>query len=177
MRTARSGRGPLPEDAGAFKKGERPGENGVDTKTIPKGDAATMVIRNCYFHGWKQPGQIGNLAAVNLKENVHVTVENCLFRDNEIAFRLRGATKGLGAKVAIRDCAIYDGEVGVRMENQIKDLKIQGLGFGAGVGKKYHAAGGGAGAGYENTGEHQAPAFAELLKKGFAAFRAGHSTV
>src|SRR5262245_1188912 len=54
--------GPLPDDAGTFKKGERPGENGVDTKTIPTGEPATMVIRNCYFHGWKQPGQVGNLA-------------------------------------------------------------------------------------------------------------------
>jgi hypothetical protein len=160
--------GPLPEDAGAFKKGERPGENGVDTKTIPMGDTSTMVIRNCYFYGWKQPGQIGNMAALNLKENVDVTVENCLFRDNEIAFRLRGPTKGSGARVRISDCAIYEGNVGVRMENQIKDLRIHRLGFGTGVRTKYDAAGGGAGAGYENTGEHQAPAFEELLKKGFA---------
>jgi hypothetical protein len=160
--------GPLPDDAGAFKKGERPGENGVDTKTIATGDAATMILRNCYIHGWKQPGQIGNMAGVNLKENAHVVVEHCLFRDNEIAFRLRGATaKGVGAKVEIKDCAIYEGDVGVRMENQIKDLKIHGLGFGAGVKKKYHVAGGAAGAGYENKGERQAPAFEELLKKGF----------
>ena len=164
--------GPLPEDAGAFKKGERPGENGVDTKTIPTGDAGTMDIRNCYFFGWKQPGQIGNMAGVNLKENVYVQVKNCVFRDNEIAFRLRGpTTKGMGAKVEIADCAIYETDVGVRMENQIKDLKIHGLGIGAGVQKKYHSAGGGAGAGYENMGEHPAPAFAELLKKGFASFR------
>lgn len=163
--------GPLPEDAGAFKKGERPGENGVDTKTMPKGDFATMVIRNCYFHGWKQPGQINNLAALNLKENVHVKVENCLCRDNEIAIRLRGPTTRLGAKVEIKDCAIYSGDVGVRMENHIRDLKIQGLGFGPDVRKKYHSAGGGGSPGFENTGEHQAPAFDELLKKGFTRIR------
>ena len=163
--------GPLPEDAGAFKKGERPGENGVDTKTIPKGDAATMIIRNCYFHGWKQPGQIGSMSAVNLKENVFVKVQNCLFRDNEIAFRLRGPTKGVGARVEIKDCAVYACDVGVRMENQIKDLKIEGLGFGPDVRKKYHSAGGGAAAGFENKGEHKAPAFDELLKKGFTGVR------
>jgi hypothetical protein len=161
--------GPLPEDAKAFKKGERPGENGVDTKTMPAGPAATMLIRNCYFHGWKQPAQIGSLAAVNLKENVHVRVENCLFKGNEIAFRLRGPTSRPGARVTISNCAVYDSEVGVRMENKIADLKIDRLGFGAGVRKKYHAAGGGAGPGYENRGEYQAPAFEQLLSKGFRA--------
>jgi hypothetical protein len=159
--------GPLPADAGTFKKGERPGENGVDTKTMPKGPLCTMTIRNCYMHGWNQPAQIDNMAAVNLKENVHVQVKHCLFRDNEIAFRLRGPTKKGGAKVEIMDCAIYDCKVGVRMEDKIENLKISGLAFGPGVGKKYHQAGGGIGPGYENKGEHQAPAFEELLKKGF----------
>ncbi len=165
--------GALPEDAGEFKKGERPGENGVDTKTLPKGEPATMVIRNCYFYGWKQPGQISSMAALNLKENVYVKVENCLFRDNEIAFRLRGPTKGAGAKVEIKDCAIYAGDVGVRMEDKIKNLKITGLGFGPEVRKKYHAAGGGAGPGFENHGENTAPAFEELLKKGFGRVQPG----
>jgi hypothetical protein len=160
--------GPLPADAGTFKKGERPGENGVDTKTRPKGPPSELVIRNCYIHGWNQPGQIGNMAALNLKENVKVQVENCLFRDNEIALRLRGPNaRGLGAVVTVHDCAIYDGAVGVRMEDKIHDLKITDLGFGPGVGKKYHMAGG-PGAGYENRGEHQAPAFETLLTKGFA---------
>jgi hypothetical protein len=159
--------GPLPEDAGTFKKGERPGENGVDTKTPAKGERCEMIIRNCYFHGWNQPAQIGNVAAVNLKENVHVKVENCVFRDNEIAFRVRGPGKRGGAHVDIRDCAIYDTQVGVRMEDKNENLKIDRLGFGAGVAKKYHKVGGSPGPGYENKGEHQAPAIEQLLKKGF----------
>src|SRR5262249_46545538 len=48
--------GPLPQDAAGFKKGERPGENAVDTKTPPKGERCRLVVRNCYLHGWKQPG-------------------------------------------------------------------------------------------------------------------------
>ena len=46
-------------------------------------------------------------SALNLKENVYVKVENCLFRDNEIAVRVRGQTKRGGAEVAIKNCAIY----------------------------------------------------------------------
>src|SRR5262249_23991882 len=40
--------GPLPADAGGFKKGERPGENAVDTKTKPKGERCRLIVRNCY---------------------------------------------------------------------------------------------------------------------------------
>jgi hypothetical protein len=163
--------GPLPADAGGFRKGERPGENAVDTKTMPGGQPCTLTVRNCYFHGWNQPAQIGNAAALNLKENVRATVERCIFRDNEIAFRLRGPTKRGGAVVEIRDCAVYDGKVGVRMEDGVRDLKIRGLGFGPGVGRKYQAAGGGAGPGYENTGEHEAPPLERLLRKGFPQAR------
>lgn len=158
--------GPLPEDAAGFKKGERPGENGVDTKTPAGGPRSTLIVRNCYMHGWKQPGQIGNMAALNLKENVHARVENCIFRDNEIGFRLRGSTGRGGALVEINNCALYDTKVGVRMENSIENLKINRLGFGPGVERRYHKAGG-PGPGYENRAEYDAPPFELLMKQGF----------
>ena len=82
--------GLLPSDAGGFKKGERPGENAFDSKTQPQGPRCRVTIRNCYLYGWNQPGQIGLLAALNLKENVQARVEHCLFRDNEVCLRLRG---------------------------------------------------------------------------------------
>jgi hypothetical protein len=159
--------GPLPADAGGFKKGERPGENAVDTKTPPDGARCLLTIRNCYFHGFNQPAQISNCAALNLKENVHAKVENCVFRDNEIALRLRGPGKNGGALVEVTDCAIYDAAVGVRAEDQIRDLKITRLGFGPGVTRKYHLVGGRTLPGYENQGEHEAPPPQQLLEKGF----------
>ena len=119
--------GPLAADAGGFKKGERPGENAIDTKTMPKGERCELLVRNCYFHGWNQPAQIGNMAALNIKENVHAKIEHCVLRDNEIAFRLRGPGKRGGALVEIRDCAIYDSEVGVRMEDKVQNVKIVNL--------------------------------------------------
>ena len=163
--------GPMPDDAGNFKKGERPGENAVDTKAVPDGARSTLTVRNCYMHGFKQPAPIANVAALNLKENIHAKIENCLFRDNEIALRLRGPGKRGGALVAIKNCAVYDSAVAVRMEDKIKDLKIEGLGIGAGVEKKYHPVAGGTGSGYENKGEYMAPAFEEVLKKGFSVQR------
>jgi len=160
--------GPLPEDALGFKKGERPGENAVDSKTMPKGPRCQLSMRNCYMHGWKQPGQINLLAALNIKENVHAVIENCLLRDNDVCFRLRGQTVRGGATVAIKDCAVFDSAVGVRMEDKIRDVKIFGLMIGAGMPRLYHMVGGGPFPGYENVGARKAPAWQELLKTGFS---------
>jgi hypothetical protein len=159
--------GPLPDAAGGFQKGQRPGENAFDSKTIAKGPRCAVTIRNCYIHGWNQPGQVDNLAGLNLKENIQARVEHCLFRDNQIALRLRGPGSRGGALVEVRDCAIYDGAVGARLEDRIENLKIDRLAFGAGVQRKYQLAGGGAGKGYENTAELAAPAWTLLLKEGF----------
>lgn len=158
--------GPLPADASGFKKGERPGENAIDTKTPPKGERCVMIVRNCYFHGWNQPAQISNVAALNLKENVLVKVENCVLRDNEIAFRIRGPGAKGGSNVEIKNCAIYDSAVGLRVEDRAENLKIDRLGFGKGVGKKYHILKN-TGPGYENRGEYAAPSVESLLKSGF----------
>jgi hypothetical protein len=158
--------GPLPADAAGFKKGERPGENAIDTKTPPKGARCTLTVRNCYFHGFNQPAQVSNCAALNLKENVHARVEGCVFADNEISLRLRGPGSRGGALVEVRDCAIYRSAVGVRTEDRIRDLKITRLGFGPGVKRKYHPVGGKP-PGYENEGEYEAPPLETLLRKGF----------
>ena len=158
--------GPLPADAASFKKGERPGENAVDTKTMSKGERAQLIIRNCILAGWKQPGQISLMAALNLKENINATVVNCVFLDNEVAFRLRGPTSRKGAWVRIERCAIYRSEVGVRAEDTIANLKIHRLGFGKDVKRQYHTPDCDFGPGYENTGQFVAPAIEEALRKG-----------
>jgi hypothetical protein len=156
---------PLEADLAGFHRGERPGENGIDTK-VAKGERCELIVRNTYFHGWNQPASIGNMAALNLKENVVVTVENCLFRDNEIALRIRGPGDRGGAQVRISRCAIYDSAVGVRLEDRAENLKINRLGFGPNLGRKYHILEKGPGAGYENTGEFAAPPFETALADG-----------
>lgn len=159
--------GPLEADAGGFKRGERPGENAFDSKTPPSGPRPKITIRNCLFHGWNQPGQIDMLAALNIKENVDAVVEHCLFRDNQVCFRLRGPGPRGGALVTVKQCAIYDSDVGVRMEDHLEGLTIDRLGFGSGVARKYHQPGGAPWPGYRNTGEYTAEDFENVLRRGF----------
>jgi hypothetical protein len=159
--------GPLPADAADFNQGERPGENAVDTKQQVSNPRSRLVIRNCLMYGWTQPGQIGNMAALNLKNHVKATVENCVLRDNEICFRVRGGeSQEGGAHVTITNCAVYDSLVAVRAENRIQNLKIGRLGIGHGIQRKFDAAGGGPGAGYENVQEYTPPPFEAMLEKG-----------
>lgn len=159
--------GPLPADAAGFKRDERPGENAFDSKTPAKGPRCELTIRNSVMYGWRQPGQIGLMAAVNLKENVQATIEHCLFRDNEVCFRLRGPTGRGDARVEINDCAIFGAGVGVRMEDNLRDLKIRNLAFGEGVEKKYQLVGRWTFPGYDNQGESTAEAFDTILKDGW----------
>jgi hypothetical protein len=158
---------PLPGDAADFKRGQRPGENAVDTKQQADNPRSRLTIRDCLMYGWNQPGQISNMAALNLKDHVHATVETCLFRDNEICFRVRGGDgeRG-GAHVTIDNCATYDSAVAVRAENRIENLKIRRLGVGSGVRQKLVSAGGGVGPGYENVDHYVPTPFETVLKEG-----------
>lgn len=159
--------GPLPADAAGFKKGQRPGENAFDSKTPAKGPRCELTMRNCLMHGWNQPGQIGMLAAINIKENVQATIENCLFRDNQVCFRLRGPTGRGDARVTINNCAVFDARVAVRMEDKLRDLKIRNLAFGGDIERKYHMVGGKQFPGYDNQGESKAESFESILKNGW----------
>lgn len=160
--------GPLPEAAGNFKAGERPGENAMDTKTRPDGDRCKLTIRNCHLHGFNQPAPITTTCPLNIKENVDAEIVNCVLSDNEIAFRVRGPGKRGGAHVVIRECAVYDSQVGVRAEDKIELLKIDDLAFGSGVKSRIEFHNGKATAGFESKGERDAPPMETLLKQGFA---------
>ena len=162
--------GPLPADAAGFKKGQRPGENAIDTKQSEANPRSRMILRNCLFYGYGQ-GQISNQAALNLKNHVDVTVENCVLADNDICFRLRGRSNNDlrdlgGAEVRITDCAVYRSKVAVRLENNIADLKITNLAFGQKIDRKYD---GTPGPGYQNTGERQAPPYETAILHGLKA--------
>ena len=53
-------------------KGGRPGENAVDTKQRTSNPRSRLTIRDTVCHGWRQPAQIENMSAVNLKNHVDV---------------------------------------------------------------------------------------------------------
>ena len=157
--------GPLEADAPGFKAGQSPGENAFDSKTMPEGERCKLIIRQCHMHGWSQPSQIQNRAALNLKEHIDATVTNCVFDDNEIAIRARGPGGRGNAHLMIKDCAIYSTLVAVRAEDKIEQLKISGMAYGAGVKSRVEFHGGKDLPGYENTGEHAAPPLNELITK------------
>jgi hypothetical protein len=120
------------------------------------------------MYGWNQPSQISNMAALNLKNHVQVRVENCLFRDNEICFRVRGGTGEYGgAAVTIDNCAVYDSQVAIRAEDAVS-LKVRRLGVGDGIKQKLVSAGGGTGPDYENLGESEPPPFEQAVKSGLS---------
>lgn len=160
---------PLEKDLAGFKAGQRPGENAIDTKTKPDGPRCELVVSNCHIHGWNQPAQIDNVAALNLKENVDADVSRCVFQNNEVALRVRGPGKRGGAHVTAVDCALFDTQTGVRAEDKIDHLTLKNLGFGGDIGRRVQFVNGKSDTGIEISGEHDAPAADVLLKQGFPA--------
>ncbi len=161
--------GPLKEAAADFVVGERPGENAIDTKCDDNQPRAHLDVRNSLFYGWGA-GQIKNQAALNLKEHINATVENCVFRDNDICFRLRGSKKN--TLVSVSDCAVYNSKVVFRLEDQIRDVVVNGLAIGDGVGEAFEKVNM-RGRSYRNVNEGYAPPYERALR--FGLKRAGTS--
>lgn len=148
--------GPLDADYAGFHKGERPGENAFDSKVDPKAPRATIIFRNTLMKGWGH-GQIGNGAALNLKEQIQAIVENSVFVENDIAFRCRG-TLG-SAWVTARNNTVYQTSRVFRLEHNVKNVKISGLALGEGIGQVFdHAPG--PGEGFEDKRRRTAPPLA-----------------
>lgn len=148
--------GPLDQDYAGYKRGERPGENAFDSKTAPGAPRARITLRNCLLKGWGD-GAIGNGAALNLKENVEALVERCVFVENDIAFRCRGASATRAtAWVTARDCTVYQTARVLRLEQRVENVQIFGLASGDGVAREFdHAPG--PGAGFVRAGSRSAP--------------------
>lgn len=157
--------GPLEVDTLGFKAGQSPGENAFDSKTLPDGERNKLLIRHCHLHGWNQPSQIQNRAALNLKEHIEAEITNCVFDDNEIAIRARGPGSRGGAHVTVKDCAVFHTEVAVRAEDKIEHLEIVHLGFGPGVISRFEFHNGKDLPGFSSTGERDAPNLRTLLTK------------
>jgi hypothetical protein len=132
---------PLPQPENGFPTGAVPGENAVDTKAgvlLPRSRLSIIDTTVWGFRG----GQIGNMAAFNLKENVEATLDRITVYDSEIAFRLRGATRatGAGAWVAVKNAVVYNVDVAYRYEDAIEKLRIWNNTVGSGVTRVFHAA-------------------------------------
>jgi hypothetical protein len=157
--------GLLEADSPGFKAGQSPGENAFDSKTMPDGERNKLIIRQCYMHGWSQPSQIQNRAALNLKEHIEAQVSHCVFDDNEIAIRARGPGGRGNAHVIIKDCAIFNTQVGVRAEDKIEQLNIHGMGWGPSVQSHMERHNGKELPGFESGEDHDAAPISELVTK------------
>jgi hypothetical protein len=156
---------PLAADAAGFKKGDRPGENALDTKQLAKNPRSKITIRDCLIHGFAKGGQINNCAGLNLKNHVEAVVERCTFYDCEIALRLRGPDeKNGGAAVTASDCTFDDVDVAIRTEDALKDCKITRPRFGPSV-KQKHKNAGKAAVGFQMTEEQTVEAVKKLSMK------------
>jgi len=149
--------GPLPSKAAGFKMGQIPGENAVDTKQSSKYARSKIILRDCLAKGWGG-GQIKLGSAFNIKNKVECIIEGCVFINNDVCLRLRGPGAHGGAHVTVKQCAVFQSKVGVRIEDKIVKLKIYKLGIGQGIIKKYVIAEG-VGSDYINKGEHKAPTY------------------
>jgi hypothetical protein len=146
--------GPLDADYAGYRRGETPGENAFDSKTTPQEPRASRItFRHCLLKGWGH-GAIGNGAALNLKEKVQAVVDECVFVDNDIAFRCRG-TLG-SAWVSARNCTVYRTSRVFRLEAEVRNVKIFHLALGEGIGRRFDQAPG-PGEGFEDHGSRPAP--------------------
>lgn len=148
--------GPLDADYAGYKRGERPGENAFDSKVAANGPRARITIRNTLMQGWGH-GSIGNGAALNLKEKIQAVIEQCVFVENDIAFRCRGAGgERVSAWVTARDCVVYRTARVFRLESNVANVKIHELALGEGNGQLFEHAPG-PGEGFETTPTRVAP--------------------
>ena len=148
--------GPLDQDYAGYKRGEIPGENAFDSKVAPNGPRARITLRNTLMKGWGH-GAITNGAALNLKEKIQAVIDRCVFVENDIAFRCRGAGgERASAWVTARNCVVYKTSRAFRLESGVENVKIFHLAKGDGVARDCDRAPG-PGAGYEVAGTRAAP--------------------
>ncbi len=95
---------------------------------------------------------------MNLKEKIQAVIDRCVFVENDIAFRCRGAGElRESAWVTAINCTVYQTSRVFRLEANVANVKISHLATGEGVARKFDGAPG-PGAGYLVQGEREAPA-------------------
>lgn len=128
---------PLAEAANGFPEGAVTGENALDTKVAATSPRATITIRDTQAWGFGG-GMIRVQAAFNLKEHIDAIVDGVTVWNSNIAFRLRGSSPGQeGARVRIQNTVIHDVAVGIRYEDDIRELRVWNTTFGSGVARAF----------------------------------------
>lgn len=124
---------PLSEDVADFPAGMNPAENAIDTKTWDEAtERSVLRIEDTVAYGFRD-GEISNMAAFNIKEAVEVHFDRVEVYDSEIAFRLRGPTRDMGAEVYLQNVFVHDVDKGIRFEDEIETVAVWHVSFGEDV--------------------------------------------
>lgn len=113
---------PLEEDMGGFAAGMSVTENAIDTKHR-FANRGRIAVTNCRIHGFRSE-LISNPSALNLKENADVVVDGCVVYDSNIAFRLRGRSKGMWMYPAVVNCLVGGNNVAFRLEDKLQRFRM-----------------------------------------------------
>jgi|GEM_PF-6326019 len=138
---------PLPSDVATmdgrklYYKGERPGENAIDTKQGEDGSVTLVTLKDCRFDGWRsvrsnssppdklgdKPAFIESASAVNMKENVRLICNNVTITNSEIGWRLRGVSKGVKTKgIVVNGGSTSACDIMVNLEDSIGNRLADG---------------------------------------------------
>jgi hypothetical protein len=108
---------PLAEKLGGFEKGDVVGENAFDSKRDSRLARGQILIEECRMWGFDGSTEAGNWAALNLKENVAVTVRNCSVKQSQVGARLAAFRRGSPLICQIENCSFDTCRFAVRFEN------------------------------------------------------------
>ena len=113
---------PLAEPLGGFDQGTFVSENAFDSKRIWGGRNRVALV-DCNIHGFRSK-LIRNTAALNLKEGIDVVVDRCEVYDSEIAFRLRGHSKGMKMWPVVMNCVVRGNDFAFRLEDRLQKFRL-----------------------------------------------------
>jgi hypothetical protein len=130
---------PLTSPENGFPAGTVPGENGIDTKTLPTAPRAMVIVRQTEAWGFRA-GLLGNMAAFNIKENVDARFDGVTVSRSEIAFRLRGPGPYGGAWARVQNAVVYDVGTAVRYEDNIERVQVWNTTLGSAIPRFFRAA-------------------------------------
>lgn len=108
---------PLTESLGGFNAGDLVGENGFDSKREPGLERGRVLIEKCRLWGFDASVEQGNWAALNLKENVAVTVRDCRVERSRIGARLAAVRRGGRLTCQLENCRFENCVTGIRFED------------------------------------------------------------
>jgi hypothetical protein len=108
---------PLAEPLGGFEKGEVVGENAFDLKRESKLARGQILIEECRMWGFDGSTEASNWTALNLKENVAVTVRNCSVKQSQIGARLAAFRRGSPLICQFENCSFDTCRLALRFED------------------------------------------------------------